>query len=251
MTNTRKLLVRASAAVLMMVLAGADATLAGDDIAAAILARLQAARPDLQYGTPQPSPMTGLYEVQVVDGPLLYVSQDGARFIAGDLFEVQDAGQGFSNLAEVQRQQERKELIAAVKPEDMIIFAPPDPKATVTVFTDVDCGYCRKLHKEIPELNRLGIAVHYLAFPRQGLSSPSYRKIATAWCATDRQQTLTRLKNGEKVPENVCNPNPVAAQMLLGERIGVSGTPALVLEDGTLIAGYRPAKELAHLLGIN
>ena len=116
MTNTRKLIARASAALLMMALAGADAALAGDDSAAAILARLQAARPDLQYGAPQPSTMAGLYEVQVVDGPLLYVSEDGARFIAGDLFEVQDAGQGFANLAEVQRQQERKELIAAVKP---------------------------------------------------------------------------------------------------------------------------------------
>ncbi len=251
MTNTRKLVARASAAVLMMVLAGGNGARAEDDIATTILTRLQAARPDLQYGVPQPSPMTGLYEVQVVDGPLLYVSQDGARFIAGDLFEVQDGGQGFSNLAEVQRQQERKELIAAVKPEDMIIFAPPEPKTTLTVFTDVDCGYCRKLHNEVPELNRLGIAVHYLAFPRQGLSSPSYRKIATAWCAADRQQTLTRLKNGEKVPDKVCNPNPVAAQMLLGERIGVSGTPALVLEDGTLIPGYRPAREIAQLLGIN
>ena len=251
MTNTRKLVARASAAVLMMVLAGGNGARAEDDIATTILTRLQAARPDLQYGAPQPSTMAGLYEVQVVDGPLLYVSEDGARFIAGDLFEVQDAGQGFANLAEVQRQQERKELIAAVKPEDMIIFAPPEPKATLTVFTDVDCGYCRKLHNEVPELNRLGIAVHYLAFPRQGLSSPSYRKIATAWCAADRQQMLTRLKNGEKVPDNVCEPNPVAAQMLLGERIGVSGTPALVLEDGTLIPGYRPAKELAQLLGIN
>ena len=251
MTNIRKLVVPASAAILMMVLGAGSATLAADDVAAAILARLQAARPDLEYGTPQPSSMSGLYAVQVVDGPLLYVSEDGARFIAGDLFEVQGAGQGFSNLAEVARQQERKQLIAEVKPEDMIIFAPPEPKATLTVFTDVDCGYCRKLHNEIPERNRLGIAVHYLAFPRQGLSSPSYRKIATAWCATDRQQTLTRLKNGEKVPDNVCTPNPVAAQMLLGERVGVSGTPALVLEDGTLISGYRPAKELAHLVGIN
>lgn len=214
----------------------------------AILKALSTARPDLEYGQPRPSPLPGLYEVQVKGGPVLYVDADGSHFIAGDLFAVQPSG--FVNLAEQGRQKERAELIAAVKPEDMIIFAPENPKATVTVFTDVDCGYCRKLHSEIGELNDLGIAVHYLAFPRAGLGSPSFRKIATAWCAKDRKDALTRLKNGEELPENVCADNPVAAQLLLGEKVGVSGTPALVLEDGTMVPGYRPARELAKLLGI-
>jgi thiol:disulfide interchange protein DsbC len=97
----------------------------------------------------------------------------------------------------------------------------------------------------------MGIAVHYLAFPRAGPGSPSFRKIATAWCAADRGAALTRLKNGEDVPDNVCPGNPVAAQYALGERLGVTGTPALVLEDGTLIPGYQPAAELARLLGVN
>lgn len=219
-----------------------------EDPAAAILKALGAARPDLQYEQPRPSPMPGLFEVQVKGGPLLYITADGSHFIAGDLFEVQKSG--FVNLAEQGRQKERAELIAAVKTEDMIIFAPQNPKATITVFTDVDCGYCRKLHNEIAELNDLGIAVHYLAFPRAGLGSPSFRKIASAWCAADRGAALTSLKNGEEIPENVCAGNPVAAHMLLGEKVGVSGTPALVLEDGTLVPGYRPAKELAKLLGI-
>lgn len=221
---------------------------AEDPQAAAILKALGTARPDLQYEQPRPSPMPGLYEVQVRGGPLLYITPDGTRFIAGDLFEVQESG--FVNLAEQGRQKERAELIAAVKPEDMIIFAPQNPKATITVFTDVDCGYCRKLHNEVAELNELGIAVHYLAFPRAGLGSPSFRKIASAWCAKDPRDALTRLKNGEEIPENVCADNPVAAQILLGEKAGVNGTPAIVLEDGTLVPGYRPAKELAKVLGI-
>lgn len=221
---------------------------AEDPQAEVILKALSAARPDLQYEQPRPSPMAGLYEVQVKGGPLLYIDADGSHFIAGDLFAVQKSG--FVNLAEQGRQKERAELIAAVKPEDMIIFAPQNPKATITVFTDVDCGYCQKLHSEVAELNALGIAVHYLAFPRAGLGSPSFRKIASAWCAKDPGAALTSLKNGEDIPENVCADNPVAAQMLLGEKVGVNGTPALVLEDGTLVPGYRPAKELAKLLGI-
>ncbi len=221
---------------------------AEDPQAEVILKALSAARPDLQYEQPRPSPMAGLYEVQVKGGPLLYIDADASHFIAGDLFAVQKSG--FVNLAEQGRQKERAELIAAVKPEDMIIFAPENPKATIAVFTDVDCGYCRKLHSEVAELNALGIAVHYLAFPRAGLGSPSFRKIASAWCAKDPGAALTSLKNGEEIPENVCADNPVAAQILLGEKVGVNGTPALVLEDGTLVPGYRPAKELAKLLGI-
>lgn len=229
----------------MIMAAGARA---GDPQAEVILKALGAARPDLKYEQPRPSPMPGLYEVQVQGGPLLYITPDGTRFIAGDLFEVQESG--FVNVAEQGRQKERAELIAAVKPADMIIFAPQNPKATITVFTDVDCGYCRKLHNEVAELNELGIAVHYLAFPRAGLGSPSFRKIASAWCATDRGAALTSLKNGEEIPENVCADNPVAAQILLGDKVGVNGTPAIVLKDGTLVPGYRPAKELAKLLGI-
>ena len=162
---------------------------AEDPQAEVILKALSAARPDLQYEQPRPSPMAGLYEVQVKGGPLLYIDADASHFIAGDLFAVQKSG--FVNLAEQGRQKERAELIAAVKPEDMIIFAPENPKATIAVFTDVDCGYCRKLHSEVAELNALGIAVHYLAFPRAGLGSPSFRKIASAWCAKDPGAALT------------------------------------------------------------
>lgn len=219
-----------------------------DPVAAGILAKLKAARADLEYGTPRESSIKGLYEVGVRGGPMLYVSADGAFFVAGDLFSIGPGG--FTNLAEKRRSAERRDEIAALRPEDAIVFAPPNPKATIAVFTDIDCGYCRKLHQEVPELNRLGIAVHYLAFPRAGIGSPSYRKLVTAYCSEDRGDALTRLKRGENLPDRQCE-NPVESQYMLGQRIGVEGTPALVLEDGTLIPGYQPAADLARLLGIN
>ncbi|MFM7273847.1 MAG: DsbC family protein [Gammaproteobacteria bacterium] len=219
-----------------------------DPVAAGVLAKLKAARADLEYGTPRESSIKGLYEVGVRGGPTLYVSADGAFFVAGDLFSIGPGG--FTNLAEKRRSAERRDEIAALRPEDIIVFAPPNPKATIAVFTDIDCGYCRKLHQEVPELNRLGIAVHYLAFPRAGIGSPSYRKLVTAYCAEDRGDALTRLKRGENLPDRQCD-NPVESQYMLGQRIGVEGTPALVLEDGTLIPGYQPAADLARLLGIN
>jgi len=215
-----------------------------------ILAPLKQARPDLNYGEPRPSPIAGMYEVSIENGPSVLVTADGRYFIAGDVFEVQATG--IVNLAEQQRAGERREMLASLDPAEMIMFKPTgETKATITVFTDVDCGYCRKLHNEISDLNDFGIEVHYLAYPRAGLGSPSYRKIATAWCADNRQETLTRLKNGESIADNVCEPNPVAAHLAMGGRMGVTGTPALILEDGTLVPGYKPAADLAALLGIN
>jgi thiol:disulfide interchange protein DsbC len=133
----------------------------------------------------------------------------------------------------------------------MIIFKPAGAtKAIMNVFTDIDCGYCRKLHQEVAELNALGIEVRYLAYPRAGIPSASYDKIATAWCAQDQQQTLTKAKRGESVATAVCADNPVAEHYALGQRIGVAGTPAIVLMDGTLIPGYQPAASFAQILGL-
>jgi thiol:disulfide interchange protein DsbC len=122
-------------------------------------------------------------------------------------------------------------------------------KATISVFTDVDCGYCRKLHLEVPELNARGIEVRYLAFPRQGTTSPSFDKLVSAWCAADRNDAITRLKRGETIPRKSCA-NPVERQYVLGHQMGVEGTPAIIFEDGSLHPGYAPAADLAKLLGL-
>ena len=218
-------------------------------VAATITARLKQARPDFNVASVRPTPIAGIYEVQLSGGPMIYASADGEYFIHGDLFDVQD--DGLVNLAERRRDEQRRELLAAVNTEEMLVFAPEGETQTwIAVFTDVDCGFCRKMHQEVPELNRRGIEVRYLAYPRAGIGSGSYRKIASAWCAENPQDALTRVKNGETIPENVCSDNPVANQFVLGQQMGVRGTPALVLEDGTMIPGYVEAGELAARLGV-
>ncbi len=214
-----------------------------------IRGKLMQARPDFNIGSVRPSVANGLYEVQLKDGPLLYTTAEGDFFVLGDLFSVGIGG--IVNLAERQRDLERKELIAAVKEEDMIIFAAEgETRGTVTVFTDVDCFYCQKLHREVPALNAAGIEVRYLAYPREGLGGASYRKIATAWCADNPQQVLTKLKNRQAVADNVCPGNPVADQYALGQQVGVNGTPALILETGELVPGYMAADALAARMGV-
>lgn len=217
---------------------------------ARIMASLRSARPDLSYGDIQASPIPGIAMLQVENGPLLYVYNDGEFFFDGDLYQV---GKGrFINLKEQALTAVRKDLLAEIPLADMIVFKSTVPvKGVINVFTDVDCGYCRKLHKEVPELNAMGVEVRYLAFPRAGIGSASYQKIASAWCADKPRQALTALKNGKEIEQNVCADNPVAKQYNLGQQMGVNGTPAIVLADGSLIPGYRPAADLARVLGIN
>ena len=219
-------------------------------IIAGIIAMLKTARPDLSYGNVSNSPINDIYEVQVVGGPVLYVVKSGEYFFDGDMYQVK-AGR-FVNLREQAMVGTREQMLAELDVKDMIVFPADGPtKSVINVFTDVDCGYCRKLHKEVPDLNSRGIEVRYLAFPRAGIGSPSYEKLVTAWCSDTPGETLTELKNGGAVDSNQCADNPVAEQYQLGQQMGVNGTPAILLADGSLIPGYRAADDLARLLGID
>lgn len=220
-------------------------------IAAAIVEKLREARPDLDYQVLAASSVPGFYQVQIAGGPVLHVIEGGEFFFDGALYQARPGM--FVNLSELEMMTQRREAIAAVPVGDTIVFAPADGKTlgVMHVFTDIDCGYCRKLHRLVPELNALGIEVRYFAFPRAGVGSEAYRKAVTAWCAEDRRDALTRLKNGESIPLTQCENNPVAAQFELGQELGVSGTPATILTDGTLVPGYRSAEEFAHLLDID
>lgn len=195
------------------------------------------------------SEMPGLFAVQFINGPVVYANEDGSFFIVGDLHSV--GPDGFVNLTEKRRDQSRLTLLASVDMADMIVFSPEgETKDHVTVFTDVTCFYCQKLHQEVPELNAMGIEVRYMAYPRAGLASDGYNKLATAWCAEDPQTTLTRLKAKKTVKEQLCDPNPIADQFALGQQAGVRGTPAIVTSSGKMLPGYQPAAELAAAIGV-
>ncbi|MGV0036228.1 MAG: DsbC family protein [Candidatus Azotimanducaceae bacterium WSBS_2022_MAG_OTU7] len=218
--------------------------------AAAAREKLLLARPDLPVLGVKKSVLEGYFEVLMQGGMTLYLNGTADYFIAGDLFFVEP--DGIVNATEKSRTDKRKRLLAAMDESEMVVFAPPPEltKATITVFTDIDCGYCRKLHEEVPELNRLGVAVRYLAYPRAGVGSESYDKAVSVWCADNPQKALTNSKAGKVIEMKTCV-NPVAAQYSIGDAFGVTGTPAIVYEDGTLQAGYQPAADMARRLGIN
>jgi len=241
-------------APLALLLAGLPALLQAEEVPADVeaLLRKRLTFPAVGLGVEsvQVSEVPGLYRVQLEDGPAVYATKDGNYFVLGDLYSV--GSEGLVNIEEQRRAEDRRRLIDAVATRDKIIFpAQGESRATIDVFTDVSCFYCQKLHKEVPELNRRGVTVRYLAYPRQGIGSAGFRQLATAWCADDRQATLTRLKSRENVKEDVCPGNPVAQQFELGQQIGVRGTPAIIMPGGEMVPGYRSAADLSAALGLD
>ncbi len=190
----------------------------------------------------RPSPLPGLYEyAQGAD--VSYLSADGKFFLDGNLYDMKTR----QNLTEVLRTRARLAMINAVPESQMLIFAPKNPLYTITVFTDVDCQYCRKLHSEMAEFNKLGVKVRYLFYPRTGPDTESWRKAEAVWCSADRNAALTRAKAGGALDAGKsCGPNPVASDYALGQSIGVRGTPAIVTENGDYINGYMAPHDLVE-----
>lgn len=182
----------------------------------------------------QPSPIPGIY--QYMDGAeVSYLTADGKYFIDGNLYDMASR----ENLSEALRARARVAMISAVPESQMLIFGPKAPLYTITVFTDVDCGYCRKLHSEMAELNRLGVRVRYMFFPRTGPNTESWKKAEVVWCSADRNEALTRAKSGVALDlSKTCSATPVAREYALGQSIGVRGTPAIITESGEYISGY-------------
>ena len=204
--------------------------------------------PSLKIESISKSEMKGIYRVETKSSEILFTDESGSFFVTGELYST--VGGKLNNLSEVRKMQLRADKISSINDKDKIVFAPKgDTLAKIAVFTDIDCGYCRKLHKEVPRMNELGIEVSYLAYPRAGEGSESYNKFVSAWCADDKLDAMTLAKNGRSIPSKQCE-NPVSAQFQLGQALGVTGTPAIVLEDGTLVPGYLTADKLAKGLGI-
>jgi thiol:disulfide interchange protein DsbC len=210
-----------------------------DDLRAQLAKKVPGAKPEDVRATPIP----GMYEISIGTSTA-YITADGKYLISGDLFEVDSK----TNLTEERRTQVRTKMIAAISDSDTIVFGSATPKHTITVFIDVDCGYCRKLHSEMAELSKLGIRVRYTAYPRSGPGSSSWVKMETVWCSKDRRTALTRAQLDQDIGTAKCGATPVASQYKLGGDLGVNGTPAIFTEQGDYIGGYLPPQKLLAYL---
>jgi thiol:disulfide interchange protein DsbC len=188
------------------------------------------------------TPIDNIVMVQV-DGDIVYATADGQYLIQGSLVNMETR----ENLTEAAKSGMRKKIMDSIDRSKQITFAPENPDYELTVFTDIDCGYCRKLHSQMDDYNANGIAINYMAFPRAGIGSRSYEKFVSVWCSDDQQTALTKAKAGADPDPEQCD-NPVAEQYQVGVDLGVTGTPALVTNDGDLIPGYVPPAQLRQRL---
>ncbi|MEJ2603545.1 MAG: DsbC family protein [Gammaproteobacteria bacterium] len=216
---------------------------AADDELERIRTELTERFPQLEPASITQGPIPGFYQIR--QGVMVaYVSADGRYLFQGDLIDMETQ----TNLTESAMNGERKRLMASLPDEDAIVFSPQKPTHTVSVFTDIDCTFCRKLHREIGAYNDAGIAVRYLLYPRSGPGNASWAKAERVWCAKDRNEALTRAKNDQPVSAKACEAGMVSRHFELGHEIGLRGTPAIVTESGELVSGYLPPDQLLQRL---
>ena len=198
--------------------------------------------PVIQIQSVKPIADSPFFEVVLSNGERIYTDARAQHFVAGDLYAV-GVGQ-VTNLTDLARQDERKVLLQSLDASELVVFEPQgDVAHDLLVFTDIDCGYCRKLHEEIENLLANGVRVSYAAFPRAGVGSESFEKYVSVVCADDQQQAMTEAKQGIDPDPKTCA-NAVEAQFRLGQSLGISGTPTLIFDDGSMQPGYAPWNEL-------
>jgi thiol:disulfide interchange protein DsbC len=227
---------------LMGLLLAVSAPAMADDDYSAVEESIRALAPQATSIAISETPIEGILMVQV-SGDIVYATADGKFLIQGRVIDLETR----EDLTEGAKSELRKELMSDIDMTQQIVFTPEEPAYELTVFTDIDCGYCRKLHAQVGEYNEAGIAIRYMAFPRAGIGSRSYEKAVTVWCSEDPQGAMTSAKAGEEMDPIQCD-NPVAEQYQLGQAMGVSGTPALLTSDGQLIPGYVPPSQLRERL---
>ncbi len=224
----------------LMAFSIANSSVSADE--AAIKKALTTFMPQGQVDSVKPSEIKGLFEV-MMGANIFYASEDGKYLLQGQLFDAEAK----KNITETKLADVRKVALDKIGSENMIVFKPENSKHQVSIFTDIDCGYCRKLHSEIDQYLAQGITVRYLFYPRAGKGSDSYKKAISVWCAADRNKALTAAKKGEAFESKTCD-NPVDRHMQLGEEFGMNGTPMIVTEKGNVLPGYVPAQQLAKIL---
>ena len=207
------------------------------DVRARVVANLQGATPN----DVAPSPVPGLYEV-TMGGLIAYVSEDGKYLLTGNVYDLETQ----VNLTSSRRNAARAKALASVSESQMIVFGAPNAKMTVTVFTDIDCGFCRKFHSQIADVTKAGVRVRYMMYPSTGPGTASWMKAEQVWCSADRRDALTRAKRGEALKAKTCGDGPIKSQYELGADLGVEGTPAIFTQNGDYIGGFLTPEELVQ-----
>lgn len=236
---------------LVLTLSLISGSLFAEEVSQDIVDGIKKLAPTANVASADKTPIDGVSEIIIEmgksggSGDIFYISNDGKYLINGNIIETETR----KDLTDERKSDMRKETIDKFADNQRINFFPDDMKYKITVFTDIDCGYCRKLHSQIDEYNKLGIGISYMFFPRSGINTPSFDKAVTVWCSDDQQSAMTNAKSGINLEKKQCD-NPIKDQYLAGRAAGVTGTPALILGNGKLLPGYLQPQDLLNRLMI-
>lgn len=219
----------------------AGAVIAAPDTTA-VRKQLETNMPGIKIEAVNVTPVPGLFEV-TVEGQLIYLTADGRYMVHGDIYDRLT----MANISDTARGKVRLKVLKDIPDSQTIVFGPKKAAHTLTIFTDSSCGFCRKLHQEVPELNKQGVKVRYMLFPRAGLGTPNFRELQSVWCADNQQDAMNKVKAGQSIPPKVCK-DPIEQHMDFAQSFGLTGTPFMLTETGTVINGYRPAAQLVEML---
>jgi thiol:disulfide interchange protein DsbC len=201
--------------------------------------------PELKDAQVKPSPVAGLYEVQQ-GAFIFYASGDAKHIFRGQLLNLAEK----RNLTDEAVMKFRESEFKKLTDKETMIYLPKGGKFThtVTVFTDVDCPYCQKMHLQLNPMLAAGIRVRYVFFPRSGLNTPSYQKAVHAWCNQQQPGELEELMKGSTPAQFKTCDNPIAKHFELANSLGLQGTPSILLDNGTLIPGLVDAEALIKVI---
>jgi thiol:disulfide interchange protein DsbC len=201
---------------------------------------------ELEIDSIQRSEVENFYEIELSDNSFFYVEENAQYLFLGDIYKLGE--NELINISQQKKFSSSQEMLKKINPESLISFTPELIKYKIYVFTDVDCGFCRKFHNQIGAYLNEGIQINYLAFPRSGVESETYKKMTTAWCSDDRQKVLTGLKNDEVFDQIDCVDNPIKEHYQLAKSIDIQGTPTIISSTGLTIPGFIEAKEIVEYL---
>ncbi len=241
----KKRMVNLVSGLLLTFSGGLSFPVMADQIPAAVTEQLNLLAPSRAPDQLSETPVPGLYLVRYGTS-VLYISADGRYLIDGSMLDMAER----KNLTEESIAMARLEVLNGLDESEMVVYTPKETKRTITVFTDIDCPYCVRLHEERQALLDAGIKMRYLLYPRAGINSPSYDKAVNVWCAEDRARAMTQAKAGEKLEAKSCE-TPILSQIQLASIFGLKGTPHIVIDNGEVIGGYMPAPKLIQQLNLN
>ncbi len=187
------------------------------------------------------TPMPGVFEVRVNQSELFYTDAQGNYLIQGSLIDAR---------ARVNLTEQRLQKLTAIAFKDLPLkdaftVVRGNGKRQLVVFSDPNCGYCKRLERELLKVD--DVTIHVLLYPILGADSAE--KARHIWCAKDKAKTYADWMMREALPAAAdCDTAAVARNFEFGKKHRVTGTPTLVFADGSRVPGAIGADRIEKML---